>query len=508
MPHRSSLFQRVVGLKIAVQPFDSKVACDAAVYGLFEGEQPQGELKRADADFKGAVSSVLKSGEFSGKGLQLSLLHAPPESKAGLQRLLLVGLGKRKDVDADTLRNAAGKSALFLRSAGAKKIASFLLADGLLHGPAHAQAVVEAALLSLYKFDKYKTEKEDGNEIEEFVLLCPSARLREYKEASAAAEVIATAVNDARQVLNEPANVLTPKALAEKAREVAKRHGFKCRVLEEQEMRKLGMNALLAVARGSRQPPTFTVLEYEGRKAAKPIVVVGKGITFDSGGISIKPAKDMDRMKYDKAGAVAVMGIMQAVAGLRLPLHVVGLMPAAENLPGGNASKPGDIVKAMNGRTVEILNTDAEGRLALADALSYAQQYKPQAVVDLATLTGAVVVALGDRAAGVLGTDQALVDKLKKAGDACGERVWQLPLWKDYDEDVKSDFADVKNIGANGSAGTISGAAFLKKFAGGFPWAHLDIAGTAWTDKDKQYIAKGATGFGVRLVVEMLRTWR
>ncbi|MFH1106901.1 MAG: leucyl aminopeptidase [Candidatus Micrarchaeota archaeon] len=495
-------------MRVSVQPFGSKFVCDAAVFGVFEGEVPAGELKKADLALGGAASAVVKSGEFSGKAMQATLLHAPPGVQAGFGRILLIGLGKRKDVDADTLRNAAGRSAVFLRSAGAKTIASFLLADGVLHSASHAEAVVGATILSLYKFDKYKTEKEERAEVGEFALFCPSNNLREFREAASAAEIIANSANDVRQLLNEPANVVTPQVLAEKAREMAKRNGLKCRIIDEKEMRKLGMEALLAVSRGSRQPPTLTVLEYEGRKGSKPIAIVGKGITFDSGGISLKPSKDMDRMKYDKSGAVAVLGIMQAAAQLRLKVNLVGLMPASENLPGGNASKPGDIVRASNGKTIEILNTDAEGRLVLADALSYAQRYKPQAVIDLATLTGAVVVALGDKAAGALGNDEALFQKLRRAGDACGERVWQLPLWKAYDEDVKSDCADVKNIGSNGAAGTISGASFLKKFVGDYPWVHLDIAGTAWTDKERPYLAKGATGFGVRLVVETLRHWK
>ncbi|MFH1200364.1 MAG: leucyl aminopeptidase [Candidatus Micrarchaeota archaeon] len=495
-------------MKLSVVSHGYKFSSDAAVFGLFEGERAHGELAKIDSALGGALARVLDSKEFSGKTLQMSVVHASPASRLGFGRIMLIGLGKKADISNEVLRDATGKSAVALRERGAKSVASFILDGVSTSSEQHAAAVAEAAVLSQYRFDKYKTVKEDCSELAEFFIVVSAVNEKKMAAAVKASEAVANAVNHVRAVLNEPANVITPRSLAAAAKEMARQRGIKCKVLEEADMKKLGMNSLLSVSRGSREPPTFTVLEYEGRHNARPIVIVGKGVTFDSGGISIKPSKEMDRMKFDKSGAVAVMGIMQAAADLKLPVHLIGLMPASENLPGGNASKPGDIVKAMNGKTIEILNTDAEGRLMLADALSYAQQYKPSAVIDLATLTGAVVVALGDKAAGVLGNDEALISKLRKAGDACGERLWQLPLWKEYDEDVKSDWADVKNIGANGAAGTISGAAFLKKFAGDAPWAHLDIAGVAWTDKDKPYLVKGATGFGVRLVVQYLRESR
>ncbi|HTG82277.1 MAG TPA: leucyl aminopeptidase, partial [Geobacteraceae bacterium] len=290
-----------------------------------------------------------------------------------------------------------------------------------------------------------------------------------------------------------------------KALEAAGRCGIDCRVLEREEMEREGMAALLAVARGSSQPPRFIILEYRGGgKNARPTVLVGKGITFDSGGISLKPREGMEKMKNDMAGGAAVLGAVTAAARLRLPVNLVGLVPAAENLPGGRAYKPGDLVRSMSGKTIEIVNTDAEGRMILCDALHYAQRYRPAALIDVATLTGACVVALGGFASGLMGNDQGLVRALKQAGEASGERLWELPVWDEYGELMRSDIADLKNAGGP-TAGTISAGWFLKQFAGKAKWAHLDIAGTAWEEKGRPYLPKGATGVGVRLLVEYLR---
>ena len=280
---------------------------------------------------------------------------------------------------------------------------------------------------------------------------------------------------------------------------------MKLRILDDAQMKKIGMNALLGVARGGSEPAKFIILEYDGRRRSDPpIVLVGKGLTFDSGGISIKPSEKMEEMKTDMAGGAAVLGAIAAVADLKLPVHVVGLIPATENLPGGKAYKPGDILKSLSGRTIEVITTDAEGRLILADALTYALRYKPAAVIDLATLTGACIVALGDHVIGMLGTDEALKARIREAADATGERVWELPLWEDYDEQIRSDIADFKNSGGR-AGGAITAAAFLRKFVGDVPWVHLDIAGPSWLSKDRPYIPKGASGVGVRLLVRFLR---
>jgi len=282
---------------------------------------------------------------------------------------------------------------------------------------------------------------------------------------------------------------------------------IKVKIINEPAMKKLGMNALLGVARGSNEPPKLIVMEYNGgKKGEKPVVLVGKGITFDSGGISIKPSDSMDEMKTDMSGGAAVIGTLMASADLKIPLNIVGIIPATENLPGGKAYKPGDILKSMSGKTIEIMNTDAEGRVVLADAFEYANKYKPAAMIDMATLTGACIIALGDLIIGMMGTDERLKSMIRDASDATGEKVWELPLWKEYDELIKSDVADVKNTGGR-AGGTITAALFLSKFVGEYPWVHLDIAGPAWLKKDRPYINKGASGVGVRLMVELLRNW-
>jgi leucyl aminopeptidase len=303
---------------------------------------------------------------------------------------------------------------------------------------------------------------------------------------------------------------MTPSILAEQARQMAKDCHLKCEVLDRKDIEKLGMGLLLGVAQGSEEPPKFIILEHRGGKRGQGnLVLVGKGITFDSGGISIKPADGMERMKYDMSGGAAVLGALRATALLNVPQNVIGLIPATENLPSGKATKPGDVHRAMNGKTVEIINTDAEGRLILGDALAYAARYQPIACVDLATLTGACVVALGHEAIGMMGNAQceALMDRLRQAGTRTGERVWQLPLWDEYLEHVKSDVADVKNVGMGRAAGSIAGAAFLAKFVDGYPWVHLDIAGTAWADREQPYKPKGGTGVGVRLLTQMVLDW-
>jgi leucyl aminopeptidase len=307
--------------------------------------------------------------------------------------------------------------------------------------------------------------------------------------------------------VNEPAGVLTPTALANRAKALSRKHGFKCTVMTPDRIKKLKMGALMGVAQGSHQPARLIVLEHRGGGKSKPLAFVGKAVTFDSGGISIKPSAGMDEMKTDMSGGAATLGAVCAAAMLKLPINIVGVIPATENLPGGGAYKPGDILKSMSGITIEVLNTDAEGRLILSDGLAYAARYKPAAIVDLATLTGACVIALGSVNTGLMGNDDKLVEKIKAAAAATSEKVWQLPMDDEYGEQIKSDIADVKNVGGR-EAGTITAAKFLEKFVKDLPWAHLDIAGTAYGDKAKAYRPKGATGVGVRLLTQLARDWK
>jgi leucyl aminopeptidase len=367
--------------------------------------------------------------------------------------------------------------------------------------------VVEGALLGLYRFTPYKTvDREIMTDVREIhIVEEDEGRLKIIKDAAKTAEAISKAVIFARDLVSRPGNDMTPSDLAGEALTVAKRRPVKLKVLDVAALKKLGMNALLGVARGSSEPAKFIILQYRGRrKSGAPIVLVGKGLTFDSGGISIKPSEKMGEMKTDMAGGAAVMGAIMAAADLKLPVHVVGLIPATENLPDGRAYKPGDILKSLSGRTIEVITTDAEGRLILADALTYALRYKPAAVIDLATLTGACIVALGDHVIGMMGTGEALKSDIRAAAEMTGERVWELPLWEDYDELIKSDIADFKNSGGR-AGGAITAAAFLKQFVDSVPWLHLDIAGPSWLTKDRPYIPKGASGVGVRLMVQFLR---
>jgi leucyl aminopeptidase len=369
-----------------------------------------------------------------------------------------------------------------------------------------AQAVVEGTMLGQMSCALYRAEDRIKSQVEELVLTCESGQSTELDRAIEVGVCMAEATNFARSLGFEPGNVMTPTELARKAQEMADREGLECDVLGEDEMKRLGMGALLAVSRGSQEPAQLIALNHKPAEASADnelIALVGKGITFDSGGLSIKPAARMEEMKYDMAGGAAVIGAMQAIAKLKPNARVIGLIPAAENMPSGRAVKPGDVVRSLSGKTIEVLNTDAEGRLVLCDAISYAISLGATVIVDAATLTGACVIALGEARAALMGTNQQLIDELIRAGEQCGDRVWQMPFDKEYGEMIKSEIADVKNVG-NRTAGSITGGWFLKHFAGDVPWAHLDIAGTAWTEEEKPYIARGATGFGVRLMANFV----
>lgn len=477
-------------------------ATPALVIGCFEDAQDD-LFAACDAALDGCLGRLAVSREFSGKTATSRLLHTL--GKLPAERLLLVGLGKRAELTRERLRQAAGYAAQALRSARVGYFCSALHLSATL--PEALEDAAVGMLLGGYSFEWYKTkDKEDRFSFEAMTLLLPKGA--DVDEATARierAEVLNQGVRLARDLVTQPGNVVTTGYLAHTAREIAGRHGLECRVYEQEELESLGMNALVAVGKGSAEPPRLIVLEYHGAGAkGHPVVLVGKGITFDSGGISIKPGAGMEEMKTDMAGSAAVLGTMSAAAGLKLPVHLVGIIPTAENMPDGKAFKPGDVLTSLSGTTIEITNTDAEGRLVLCDALHFAQKYQPAALIDLATLTGACVVALGHEASGVMGNDQRLVDALNRAGEACGERIWQLPVWDEYGENMKSDIADLKNSGSR-DGGSIKAAWFLKQFVGTTRWAHLDIAGTAWCDKARPYCPKGATGVGVRLLIEFLR---
>ena len=473
-----------------------------------DGRKLAGDVALLDRSSGGLIREVIDRGDFEGKLYQISVIYTRGAVPAA--RILMVGLGKKKAFDLEKLRGVYSKAARRVRELSLKGFATSLN-QGIINQSLEkiTEAVVEGVLLGLYQFTDYKTvEREKIRELKEFVIVEEDDNSFEIIKAGAKrAEVISGAVCFARDLVSTPGNDMTPTVLAGRAGEIARIKNVNLKVLDTGEMEEFGMNALLGVARGSDEPPKFIILEYNGgKKGDKVIALVGKGITFDSGGISIKPSANMDEMKTDMAGGAAVMGAIKAASGLKIPLNVVGLIPAAENLPGGRAYKPGDILRSMSGQTIEIKNTDAEGRLILSDALAYAGRYKPSAIIDIATLTGACIVALGDNVIGMMGTDVKLKKRITDAAEATGERLWELPLWEEYHELIKSDVADFTNTGEGRAGGTITAAVLLSKFVGDYPWVHLDIAGPAWIKKDKPYIPKGASGVGVRLFVQFMRS--
>ncbi len=484
---------------------------EAAVGFHFEGDENlQRDTAAMDRVTGGLISGVIQSGDFRGELYQASLIYTkgnlPPK------RILLMGLGKRGDFSLDKWRGASSKAAQFLRDKGIREfsLGPYLAGERKISPEDFSQGLVEGIRLGLYQFTELKTEgREKIKELQRVHVITPDEkRISRIRNSMDVAERISEAVYLTRDLVSRPANRKTPSMLAQVAMGVAKNNGLRVKVLDVNEMKKLGMGALLAVASGSREPPKFIILEYRPRRSGlDTVVVIGKAITFDSGGLSLKPSENMDRMKHDMAGGAAAIGIIQAVSQLKLPLRLIALIPATENLPGGSAYRPGDVLTSLNGKTIEVISTDAEGRLILADALSYSQRIKPKAIIDLATLTGACIIALGENVTGMMGNDDILKARVKRAAERTGEQVWELPLWEEYEEQIKSDIADVKNVGGR-PAGTITAGAFLKKFVGEYPWVHLDIAGPVWTEKDKPYIPKGATGVGVRLVVQLLRDWK
>jgi leucyl aminopeptidase len=490
---------------------------DCLVLFCSDESKLSGDLKELDRKLNSAISAARKDKRFEGKANQTLLLNS--RGFLNCDNILLAGIGDKKEVTAEKLRQAVGSSVKLAEQSRFKRI-SFSLGDGLFDKiqrqaksdhDAIACAIIEAGLLALYHFDEYKSVEKgkEPHRLGEIVLLLSAkSNASAVRKGLNRGKKLAEAVYLSRDLISHPGNRATPSYLASTAKSIAKKYSLTCKIVGKKEMEKLGMGSLLGVTRGSAEPPALIVLEYKGgKKGEAPIAIVGKGITFDTGGISLKPPASMDEMKMDMSGGAVTLGTMQAVASLKLSINVVGIVPAAENMPSSTAIKPGDILTSMSGKTIEVLNTDAEGRLVLADALSYASRFKPKVIIDLATLTGAVLMALGGTAAAVIGNDNEsdLIKQLIASGTETGERLWQLPLWEEHEEAVKSSIADLKNIASKGfGAGTITGAAFLKPFAGDQPWAHLDIAGTSWSGSAKPYIPSGPSGFGVRLLVDYL----
>lgn len=489
-----------------VQNTAEKYKADGVVLPVFEGEKLTSAAARADKELGGLISRHLKNGDFKPGVAAIHLLY--PAGGFAAERLLLLGLGRRGEFTLNRLRQAAGKAAVALRTAGAGSIA--FVADGLDASPeAAAEALIEGSMLGLYRFLKYKTNEENkrNKDIRAITLLTGTkASVKAMQQGARTGEVIAKAAGMARDMVSHPGADMTPAVVAAKAKELAREFKLHVRILERKQMKRLGMGALLGVASGSAQPPKFIIVEYRQGGTKPFLALVGKTITFDSGGISIKPADNMDKMKDDMSGGAAVLGAIRVAAALKLPLNIVGLLPAAENMPGSRACKPGDILRTLSGQTIEIINTDAEGRLILSDALSFACRYKPAAIIDIATLTGACRIALGQEAMGMLGTSDEFKQSLRTAGEKTGERVWELPLWEGYFDLIKSDIADMKNAGGR-DGGAITAACLLSKFVKNYPWVHLDIAAVAWTEKDRPYTPKGATGIGVRLLARFLRDY-
>jgi len=485
---------------------EQKTAC--LVLGVFEGKLKSDILGDVDILTGGAFTRVVRSKEFSGAKGQLLLLHAGGETLT--ERCLVVGLGKESSFSLDALRQVSSDAAKMLAG---KQLASFVLALPQLSfkkitTEQKVQAVAEGVLLTDYRYDRYLPKDSPGKAVvldKVTLLIDDNSDLTQAKQAAVESESICAGVCFARDLVNAPGNLKSPQYLAHQAVAMAERVGIKASLLDQRALEEQGFGAMLGVAQGSERPPYLIVLEYKGGQSdEKPVALVGKGVVFDAGGISLKPAEKMDEMKMDMGGAAAVLGAMRAAADMKLPINLVAVVPAVENMPSGTAIRPGDILTSLSGKTIEVINTDAEGRLILADALTYVARFDPRVVIDLATLTGACIVALGDQAAAVLGNNDGLIRQLLKAGERSGERLWQLPLWDGYASQIKSDFADVKNSSGR-SAGTITAAAFLQTFADQYTWAHLDIAGMAWAGQSKPGQPKGGTGFGVRALIEYLR---
>jgi leucyl aminopeptidase len=476
---------------------------EALLVTHYEGaKSPEGESAAADKALGGAISGLIKQGEIKGKLNEINVLYSLGKLPAG--RVVIIGMGKKKELTVNKVRGAVAEACRYLRGKGVTDIASVTLGDGAngIKSDAAIQAMTEGALLGLYTFKRYKTKKEDDTK-EVKTLTIYTENKSQSEKAIVKGKIMAAAANYARDMVNEPGSYMTPTRMAENAREIAKKYALKVEVFEKEKIKEMGMGGLTGVSQGSQQPPKFIILRYKGRESKEiDLALVGKGITFDSGGISIKPSENMDEMKDDMSGGASVMATMMALAQLKPEINVTALIPTTENMPSGTALKPGDIITALNGKTIEVLNTDAEGRLILADALSYANKLGAKAIIDIATLTGACQVALGKICSGLFTNNQPLVDKIIAAGKEVGEPAWQMPMFEDYKEFIKSDIADIKNSTIrHGSA--ITAAKFLEEFVDKTPWVHLDLTGPIY-DKEKGYLVKGATGVPVRTLVSFV----
>ena len=483
---------------------------DVIVVNLFEGvTSPGGATGAVDRALNGAITRLIALGDIRGRSGEVTTIHT--DGKIPAPRVIVAGLGKSEAFDVDAVRNLSANLARSLRKPAIKDVATIVHGAGIgaLDLAACAQAIAEGTLLGAYRFQRHKAltlRDDDKHELVSLTLVEHDAtRVPAVEAGVARGRIMAEATNTARDLANEPSNHLTPAMLAERAHGIATAAGLEIEVLEREDMERKGMGSLLSVAKGSAQPPKLIRVSYKGRGGeGYDLALVGKGITFDTGGISIKPAANMEAMKADMTGAASVIAAIGAIAALGPKANIVAIAPCTENMPGGNATKPGDVVTAMNGRTIEILNTDAEGRLVLADAICYAKELGATNIVDVATLTGAVTHALGDVAYAVMTNNDALATRLEAAATAAGEKTWRLPMFKDYDDFVKSDVADQKNTGTGGrGAGTIVGAKFLEPFAGDTPWVHLDIAGVDMASADKGWVSKGATGYCVRALINL-----
>ena len=484
----------------------AEIKADAIIVNHFEGlEHLEGVTASLDKTLGGAISQLMAQGEIKGKLNEITIVHSLGKLPAA--RVVVTGLGKQPALSQDKVRGAVAETCRLLRQKGVASMATIAHGAGIggITPEAAAQAVTEGALLGTYSFRRHITKEAEYGEIKQLTVVeADETRLPALEQGCYKGRILAGATNLARDMVNEPANYMTPTHMADTAARLAKDYGLELSVLEREQMQELGMGALLGVAQGSRQPPKFIVLHYKGGGSTETdVALVGKGITFDSGGISIKPSEKMDEMKGDMAGGAAVMAAISAIAQLKPKINVMAIIPATENLPGDSALKPGDILTAIDGKTIEIVSTDAEGRLILADALGYAKKFEAKLIIDVATLTGACRVALGDVCSGVFGNNQELVDKVIAAGAEAGELIWQLPMYEQYKEQNKSDIADIKNIGGR-YGGAITAAQFLAEFVGDTPWVHLDIAGTNLSEKEQAYLVKGATGVPVRTLVNLV----
>jgi len=460
-------------------------------------------LKKFDTKTTSAINQSLK--DMEGKLGRFSIIPVPGKKPA--QRILLAGIGKKENLTKDTIRNISGKIAQKARELKLKEFSIIVPPNVVIDQISSVSQIIEGSKMSLYKFDKFKAEKAEKSPDLTIVV----SKSKKISQTIKTSEIIADGAIFTKSIANLPPNECTPSTLAGFAKIMSKKNKMKCNIISKIELKNKGFGGITAVGKGSKNEPKLIVLEHNrGKRNEKPIILVGKAVTFDTGGISLKPGASMDEMKFDKCGGCTVLGIMKAVSELKLPINIVGIVPSVENMPDADAYRPGDIIKLFSGKTAEILNTDAEGRLILADALSYGEKhYSPKAIIDFATLTGACIVALGNNVAAIVSNDEKLSLKIKDASKKTTENVWELPLTQDFMDMIKSDVADMKNVGIGRAAGTITAAAFLKNAIEKTPWVHVDIAGVAWTQtatKEKSYNPKGATGFGVRLILNYLQS--